>query len=330
MIQFFRQNNFLTAFMLIPYTFLVRMAGFFFMEGPEPMSTAGVLYNVFASSFENHIILSHITINLVIAFSAILVNRVVIVHRLSRFQSLLPGLIYILLVSWIESFLAFTAIHIANFFILIGILSLFKFSKKTTSGIVVFDALFYFGLAALFYTPYLIYIVISILGLLSLNRFRFRDLVNAIAGFCVPFFIVGGLLYYGAGTFSLFEGYEINTNVISWFIELELQDLIPMILYLTLVLICLLSYGVLTKANNLTVLKKIDLLFWFLAFSALTTLFINERNVAHLIILSLPAAIILGMAVERLKAPAIEEFAHLVILGAVFFIHFSDSVNILM
>jgi len=316
--------------MLIPYTFLVRIAAFFFLEGPEPMSTAGVLYNVFAKSFENQVILSHITINLVIAFSAILVNRVVIVHRLSRFQSLIPGLVYVILVSWIESFLAFTAIHIANFFVLIGILSLFKFSKKTTSGIVVFDALFYFGLAALFYTPYIIYIVISVLGFLSLNRFRLRDLVNALAGFFVPFFIVGGLLYYTKGEFSLFEGYEINTSIISWFTELNLLDLIPMFFYLALVLTVILNYRSLTRKTSLNVLKKLNLLYWFLAFSAFTTIFINERNVAHLIILAVPSSILLGMVIERVKAPAIEEFMHFVVLGGVFFIHFSKSINILM
>jgi hypothetical protein len=316
--------------MLIPYTFIIRIAAFFLVEGPEDMSASGVLYNIFAKSFENQVALSIITINLVIAFTAILVNRIVIVHRLTRYQTLIPGLVYVLLVSWIESYLAFTPIHIANFFVMIGILSLFKFSKKTTSGIVVFDASFYFGLSGLFYTPYFIYIIIAILGFLSLNRFRFRDLINSVVGFWTPYFIVGGLLYYNQGTFSLFDGFEVNTIIFQWISNLKLLDLIPIIFYVLIIVISILGYGRLISQNSLIIQKKINFLYLFLAFSGLTLFFINEENFAHFLIFTIPTSILLGMMIERAKAPAIEEFLHVMIVALIFFLHFNNSVNIAM
>ncbi len=329
MIQFFRQNNFFTALMLIPYTFLVRLACFFISEGPQPMESAGYLYTIFADAFKNQVVLSFITINLVIAFTAILVNRIVIVHRLSRVQSLIPGLVYIILVSWIESFLSFTAIHVANFFVMLGLLALFKFSKKTTSGIVVFDSFFYFGLAALFYTPYMIYIIVVFAGFISLNRFRFRDLIHAFIGFLIPFFIISGFLYYSTNQINFLVGFNFNTLIIEWIKNMRLLDLIPIAFYGLIILMCILNYGVLVRKNSIIIQKKINILFYFLPFMAATLLFINDQNSNYFIIFALPAAILFGMVVERVKAPAIEEFLHLVTLVMIFFIHFSSTVNIL-
>lgn len=330
MIQFFRQNNFFTALMLIPYTFIVRIAAFFISEGPEPMASSGVLYSVIDGAFENQTILSIVVANLVIAFTAILVNRVVIVHRLSRIQSLIPGLIYIVLVSWMESFLSLTAVHIANFFLMLGILSLFKFSKKTTNGIVVFDCLFYLGIAVLFFTPYIVFVPIALLSLMSLNRFKLRDFVNGVVGFLLPFFILCGTFYYVGGGISLLSGYNINTGFIKWIINLNLKNLIPLSLYAIILLLNILNYAKLVRKNELMVQKKINILYYFLTFSLLSFFILSDQDLDYFIILSLPSAILIGMIVERFKAPAIEEFFHLVILVLVFFIHFSKSIDFII
>lgn len=330
MIQFFRQNNFFTTLMLIPYTFLVRMAGFYLYEAPAKMGTGGVLYNVFQRAFEENVILSQIVINLVIAFTAVLVNRVVIKHRLSRYQTLLPGLIYIILVSWLEVFLSFTAIHIANFFMMIGLLSVFKFSSKTARSIVVFDGSLYFALATLFYTPYFIYLIPAFMGFMSLDSFRVREFMNAIVGFLVPFFIVSGFLYYFKGENFIFDGYDINKDILSWFTELSWIDLIPLIFYAVIILTGVFAYPALVKKKNLHVQKKVNILFWFLLVSFFTIFFINEKNTSNLLILALPISIITGMVVERNKAPFMEEFFHIAILGFIFYLHFNQSVNILM
>ena len=330
MIQFFRQNNFLTAFLLIPYTFIVRMACFYFNEAPETLSTGGVLYTVFAQAFEGRNLLANITINLVIAFTAILVNRSVIMHRLTRYQTLIPGLVYIFMVSWLELFLHFTAVHIANFFIMIGVLSLFKYSKKTSYSIVVFDGCFYFALAALFYTPYVIYLIPAILGYMSLNRFQFRELLNAIIGILAPYFIVSGMIYFFKGDFTIFDGYGINKDIFTWFGDLSFIDLIPLILYALILAITIFNYPSFVKKTTIVVQKKVNILYWLLLASFFTIFFINEKNVINLLVLALPTSVLFGMVLERSKAPAIEEFVHIVVLGGVLFLHFNQNFNILM
>lgn len=330
MIQFFRQNNFFTTLMLIPYTFIVRMACFYLSQPPIEMKTGGVLYSIFEASFAEKPILSNVVINLVIAITAILVNRVVIKHRLSRYQTLIPGLIYIVLVSWLEVFMAFSAIHIANFFLMIGYLSIFKFSKKTSYSIVVFDGSFYFALAALFYTPYIIFLIPAIMGFINLDSFRLRDFFNALIGVLVPFFIVMGLLYFFKGNYNIFDGYAINRNIFTWFNELSFIDLIPLIIYASLIILAIFSYPILVKKTNLQVQKKINILYWFLLASFFCIFLINEKNATNLVILSLPLSLIVGMMAERTKAVFIEEFVQIVIVGAIIYLHFNQSVNILM
>ena len=330
MIQFFRQNNFLTTLMLIPYTFIVRIACFYLGQPPTKMASGGVLYSIFESAFESKTILSHVTINFVIAFTAILLSRIVIKHRLSRFQTLIPGLLYIILVSWLEVFVSFTAIHIANFFVVVGILSVFKFSKKNSNSLVVFDGCLYFSFAALFYTPYIVYVIPAILGFLTLDSFRIREFANAIFGILVPFFIVGAFLYFFQGDFNLFEGYKINKSIFTWFGALTWIDLIPLILYASLITVSVIAYPYLVKKTNLQVQKKIGILYWFLLASALCIFFIGEKNAANLLILSIPLCIIVGMIVERNKAVFTEEFLQLVIIGGIIYLHFSLTVNILM
>jgi len=226
--------------------------------------------------------------------------------------------------------MAFTAIHVANFFLLIGYLSIFKFSKKTSYSIVVFDGSFYFALAALFYTPYIIFLIPAILGFVNLDTFRFRELLNAIIGVLVPFFIVIGLVYFFKGDFNIFDGYEINRNIFSWFAKLNLIDIIPLLLYVFLIILGIFSYPSLVKKTNLQVQKKINILFWFLLASFLCVFLINEKNATNLLILSLPTSIIVGMILERVKVVFIEEFFHVVIIGAIIWLHFNQSVNILM
>lgn len=330
MIQFFRQNNFLTTLLIIPYVFIVRMACFYLNQEPQPMDTGGILYSVFQSAFENRPVFSHIVINFIIGFTAILVNRVVIKHRLTRYQSLIPGIVYVFLVSWLESFLAFTAIHIANFFVVIGILSVFKFSKKMSYSIVIFDGAFYFALAALFYTPYILYVIPALFGFMSLDRFGAREFANALVGVLVPFFIVSGLVYFYQQDYSLLDGYGLNKTVFSWFKETSLIDLVPLILYAMILMIVIISYASISKKTTLVVQKKINILYWFLLTSFLTIFFINEKNVENLLVLAIPSSIICGMLIERTKAPALEEFFHLALLGGILFLHFNQSVNILM
>lgn len=330
MIQFFRQNNFFTTLMLIPYTFIVRVACFYLFEPPVAMETGGVLYNVFYTAFSDKILLSHIVINFIIAFTAILVNRIVIKHRLSRYQTLLPGLVYILLVSWLESFLAFTAIHIANFFVMIGFLSMYKFSRKMESPIVVFDGCFYIALAALFYTPYVIYLVPAFMGYISLDSFKLRDFANAIVGFVLPFFIVSGFIYFFKGDYFIFDGYEINRNILTWFTELNWIDIIPLAFYGSIIAICVISYNYMVRKKNLLIQKKVNIFFWFLMFSFFTIFLINEKNSANLLILAIPTSMLIGMVLEWVKTPFVEEFVHVVILGGIFYLHFNQSVNILM
>ena len=229
-----------------------------------------------------------------------------------------------------ESFLSLTAVHIANFFLVLGILSMFKFSKKTTNGIVVFDCLFYFGIAVLFFTPYVVYIPISILSLMSLNRFKLRDFLNAVIGFILPFFIVWGFMYFFQGNISMFSGYNINTSFIKWIINLKLIHTIPLGLFAMILVLNVVNYSKLVRKNELMVQKKINILYYLLTFSLLSFFLLSDQDLDYFLILSLPSAIILGMISERVKAPALEEFAHLVSLVLVFFIHFSKSIDFII
>lgn len=330
MIQFFRQNNFFTTLMLIPYTFIVRMACFYLYQAPEKMKTAGVLYSLFLESFEDRVLLSLIVINFIIAFTAILVNRIVIKHRLSRYQTLLPGLFYIIIVSWLEVFLNFSAIHIANFFVMIGLLSVFKFDSKHTRSIVILDGGFYFALSALFYTPYVIYILPAFLGFISLYSFKMREFTNLIVGFALPYFVVIGFLYYLGVDFNIFDGYEVNRSIFTWFSDLSLIDIIPLFVYGAIIITAIFFYARMRSKKTLQVQKKINILYWFLLTSFFTIFFINERNTTNLLILAMPLSIIVGIVIEWIKAPYVEEFVHVVILGGVLYLHFNNAVNILM
>ena len=167
------------------------------------------------------------------------------------------------------------------------------------------------------------------MSFMYLNRFRVRDLVNAIAGIALPFFVVLGLLYFFNSDYEIFQGYELNRNIFQWFTELELLDILPLVIYVFLLILMIFSFPALTGKTNLQVQKKINIFYWFLLASFFCIFLINSKNPQNLLILSLPSAIILGMITERTKAPALEEFFHLVILGGILFLHFNSSINIL-
>lgn len=326
MIQIFRQNNFLSSLLLVPYTFILRLG--FFWNNPKniDMESGGVLYPIFNEAFGDSNILRFIAVNICIAFSGVLINRLLIKHRLMRNQTLLPGLTYILLSSWLEVFLPFSAIHVANYFIILTLLSVFEFGKRKSYSSSVFDASLYLSIAVLFYSPYFLFIIPVILGLMNLDRIKFNDIFAIFAGLLTPILLILGILFFLNKDLNVIEGFHLGLQVPSLNLTNGWLSIIPSVVYTILIIIGLLSYNSFVRKNSIQVHKKFNILYWSLFAIITSFLLVLDKSFIHFLTFSIPLSAFIGILWSRVNDKVyLEEFFHLLIVGGIMYLHFSTS-----
>lgn len=327
MIQLFRQNNFLTSLLLIPYTFIVRLGYFWLDKQPIQLSTDGVLYSIFLKAFGNHYLLQWIVTNFIIAFTAVLMNRLLIKHRINRDQTLIPGLLFILFSSWIEIFIPFSAIHIANYFLALSFLSLFSYTKKKPFTSSTFDGSMYLSISILFYTPYILFAIPIILGFFSLDRVKINDFLSILVGLLTPFLMLSGILYVLQSSVSLFQGFDFGIRLPKLLDSWTLLEYVKIGVYIIALVICSFSYVTLVKKNNIQVQKKFRILYWILICATLGFVFILNKNNNHLLIFSLPFGYILGLLWTRTRRVLLEEVLHVMFIVAIIYLQINPTLK---
>lgn len=314
MLQLFRTNKFAANIFLLIYVILIRMTGFIFPTEWEP-GNLGILSEWTYSNIGTTGMVP-LAISIVLIFiQAFLINQLVSEYRLNTEINLFPGVFYILLVSAIPDFLQLSPILLANTFLIIGLQVLFSiYNKSNRSTGAMFNAGFWFGIGSLFCFSWMALILLGIAALSVLKGIRMKEVFKFLIGWMTPYYFLW-VYYYFFDRSSYFYNYHFLENIsfMDFTGSADVFLYVKLGVFALLLVLILISYGTYMSKKNIKSQKYITILYWGLFAMAFTLLFQSGINVEHLMVLSVPLAIFIGLSFTSFKKSS-AEFFHILLL----------------
>jgi hypothetical protein len=320
-------NNNLTAYILAPLILLLYWIRVFLVEGVQPISFDGLsmplwewfVRPVFGQSAFWAAAFSFI-LALMIAFT---VNRIVGRYSLLSRQSLLPALLYGLLVSGFLSVQRLHVVWVFALFFLLGIERIWGAPNSSQKEARCFDASLLVGFGALMYAKGLylypiLWVIMSVLRLLTVRTF-----LAGLMGLLLPFVLSAGYFYFFGKTqeFFLFVVLNLLSNTGQFSHNIASQIYLPLLVALTLIgMVNVVRY---MPTQKIITRKYLRVIIWLILLSSaacLTPYFSVEITP----LLAIGPTVVLAFWLDKIKSGFWQEtfawFLVCITVGAQFFL----------
>lgn len=319
MLEIFKRNLFFNSLLLLPYVVVVRILTIIYPRAYKLNPEDGYLNHLLFSLLEDHALIQSIIAIVLVFFQATFVNFIVNRNRIARVPNLLPGLVYVLLISILPDFQILSPVLIATTFLLVALNSCFNSSKKQTAAGSIFNVSFFISVATMFYFPFCVFLVAAYISLLTIRTFRGLERMQFLIGAILPLFLFATYFnWYDVLPQYLPQYFINNIGLFDWRNGISQYEIIVLVCFIGLVLFSFIRYGELRKKKNVLAQKKIDILYWFLLLTIPTLFLWNNIGLEHLIILVPSLSILVGMFLLNLKNPIVAELIHVAGLLALF------------
>jgi len=311
MLGLFRKNLFINVVFLL--LFVIALRAYFFIHPTLNDSTWQFVEIADGNKFLPNSLLQILLSIALIIVQAYLISRIVIEHRMSRVNSLIPGAVFALFACAALEPESMSSILIANLFFVLSLRSLFQIYKKHRPIGTIFNAGFFLGLAVLFYFPYAFYFLAVLLGLNSLRKQDLKELFQLLTGFLAVLFLAGVFFFYND---KLNHLYAISGFHFKW-PELIFDN--PLF-YLKPAATLLLFSVIIGFQNNLRKkkkfdsIKKIELTYWILFIGFIILFFLKKPSEDYFILISTPIAILAGLILESKIGATVKEFVFILFM----------------
>lgn len=276
-------------------------------------------------SLSNYSIFIQHTLSILLVFvMALILSNLINIYRLTDRAGYLPALLFILCASFFNEFCRLTPALCGSFFLLFAFTTLVRMYKAEKAGGPMFNAGFFIGLSALFYLPYLSFVVFLLGGYILSRPLNIREIITGLLGIIIPFYFAG-VVYFLNDSFtgylkSLIAIYDIETiqQAPDAFIAPALK--LSALLFLFLIA----SFHSRGKYNKMVMQNRVILTLTFVFFFSgiCSTLFIQDNGLSHFMWLPLPFTVILSIFMAELRKPWMAEILHLCLLLLVFYFQY--------
>lgn len=323
MLALFRKDFIGNALLLIPYCALIRIKTLLEPQTLAYQESYGYFNKWWMVWLEDRPLTSSIimifAISMLAYFINVISNRSMIYHR----KTLFPAVLFVLLSSFLDSFLYPQPVHFGLIFLLGAFINIMSAFKKTTSAGLVFNTGFFLGFASLFYFPFVLFFFFGFFSLMIMKSFRFRDRLQYIIGFLVPYGLAVAGFYVIFNQTDILISYIIeNVGMIPLDFDFSLQQYIAFGVFMVMVLFTILQYNSYLAKKIIQVRKNTEILYWIMLFSIPSIFFWKNLELGHLLILVPSLSILLAMSFSMAKNKWAVEVVHIMALGVLYFIHF--------
>jgi hypothetical protein len=308
--------------LILVYTFMIRIGTLVEPIVYKTIPTDNVWIKAFFDSAQNPLILSIIGC-IIIFIQAVLVNRIVVHHKMAREVTLFAAIAYIIFVSIIAENNFLMPILIANTFLILSIDNFVGTYKEVDSTIGLFNGGFFLGLAAVIYFPYTLFLFFGLLTILILRTFKPTEVIQFVLGFLVPYLFTFTYKYW----FNIDNSdFEFIKNIFIRLPKFNFQ--FPVVSYLTILILILavvwaiINYGNLLAKKPIQSQKKIDIVYWVMLFCLISFLIFNTAQFTHLISLAVPLSIFVGIWLSEIKNKMLPEVIHILLIAVIFIAQF--------
>lgn len=324
MLELFKRYTFVSILLLIPYALILHLSTWFIPASTQEFHQDWFFTLLFDRLIENYQYATAFSIS-VMVIQAIIIAGLVNKFRLLNDGQLYPSLLFIILAGLSKQSMDLNPVLIANVFFTLALIQLFSIYQKKQAELSLFNFGFLTGLSSLFYLPFYVMVVLGILGLMVLRGFRPKEFLQLLGGFITIYMLLFSILYlldlhnefYITQICGYFNPYAFSMvfNSTGW---------ITFGLVFSALLFCIISYSSFQIKLSILAQKLYDLLFWCLAISLASLLFLVINRPEHMIILYTPLSILLGTLLLKLKNPLISETVHLFLILLCLFLQFQN------
>ena len=155
---------------------------------------AAPLYKLVTTGISRYPFVLTLTSCILVFCESLLIYHIIEKNEITGNKSYLPAIVYIILMSLQPEMFSLHPIVIANLFMLLALKKLMQTYRKETAYSEAFDTGFFISLAALFYIPSLIFILLLWIGLVIIRPFIWREWVISFIGLLLPWIFL--VFYY--------------------------------------------------------------------------------------------------------------------------------------
>ena len=247
---------------------------------------------------------------------ALILNFILIRHEIVPKNSLIPAIVYIVLMSQSPLILALNPVLCAGFFIILAIDRIMKTYGQADPTKDVYSAAVLLSLASLFYFPAVFLWLVLFLSFIIFGTFSIRVFLVSLSGIFTIYLYVF-LAYFVMD--NLVGQYCIYEN---WFSEIPGIDISSYYMQymvwggIALLLLAAFFHSV-SHMNewNISLRKKILLIMWFFILSFFTLIYEGDQFLNTALLLSIPASVIIsGYLANRRKVSVLMEIYFLLLL----------------
>ncbi|MEZ4910592.1 MAG: DUF6427 family protein [Saprospiraceae bacterium] len=271
----------------------------------------------------NNGLAQQIIANVLIFIQALLICNISLKHKLANEGTLFSGALYVLFVSLFVSNSSLTPALIANTFLILAISSILETYKVSDAVSNVFNTGFFLGSASLIYPPYIISFVFGFIGLAIIYTMRFRESLQYIIGYFIPFALVWVASLFFSPLSSSFQVYLKNVFKYTLPQTLTYIDIIGLVIIGISFLGILLLFNRLTYKKTIQSQKKIEIIYFLLFTIAVGFGFMATHDFEILVGLALPLSILIGIYISESKSKILYELYHLILVGYIYLSYFN-------
>ncbi len=246
---------------------------------------------------------------------ALLVNYVVNRFKMLPHRNWLPAVTYLLVMGFLQTSVGLTPVVMANTFLLIAIIELFKIYRSHKCADYIFNVGFWLAIGSLFYFSMSVFVIWGIIGLFLLRSSGLNDLLILLIGFFVPYLLLG-TAYYWTDVLPQFWQYQFadNFSVTDWLVRKDLQLYLKPTITILGILFFVVLFGKVFARISTQAQKNYTLIYWTLVIGGLALMIQKDLNADHLAIVGVPLGILLATIWEKTKNTMTVELTHLVLL----------------
>jgi hypothetical protein len=319
-VSIFKNNLFINSLLLLPYVIILRIkslldpVGYIAGEGDTIMVRE--LFDWISSPFAQSMIAV-----LVVYLQAVYINRLVIKNALVQQNTLIPGLIYIVLTSLFPECTVLSPMLIANSLILVIIGQAFKIYKSPRVADNVFNIGFWTGISALFVPNFIYLLLIGVLSIFILKSAKGKELFQLFSGAFTVFVLYFGIMYL-IDYPILDQVYLVDASPKLSIISIKGLELYKFLSFVGMTFFAVFHYNTYALKKSIQAKKKIDILFWILFSSAVLIFLFQEITAFNALLVCIPLSIFYTMNLIRLKSPLLQELVHVIFLAVIFIFSF--------
>jgi len=314
-LQLFRNNHFLNSLLLIPLIIVVHFP-IFLTPSVDTQLGNGVLGAWTLQVLEGHELWKDILVILLIFFEAILLNRMIIIHRMSNEISLVPGYLWVVFTAVHPDIIGYHALLLSILFILIGMQSLFDTYKKSEVTRNLFNAGFCFGLASLIFAPLSLLFLFALIGVNIIRPLRPLDVRQYFTAYLTPYLLAACIVYvFGDLNQAITEQWGNSWGFFNFSIPDATDRLIAIMLVILFSAIVLLNASAYSSKKIIYAQKKISVLFVYLFFAFAVIAISDKPSLVHTLLILWPLAFFLSETFLLMKNSALAELFSFLLLG---------------